>query len=131
MSLTIHRDMAQGSDEWLAARAAASLRQLENPQPIDAAATRETQQRVVRVRNEQLFDEIFVFDRGGRFATTGHAPHPPQLRGRIVPQAPPWSSKAGRAIWQKPRFCCAQQAQVPRRCGEDFALTPYHESTNR
>ena len=46
----------------LAARAAPGLRHLEDPQPVHLAAIREAQQRVVRVRNEQLLDEVLVLD---------------------------------------------------------------------
>ena len=44
---------------------APGLRQLEHPQPVDLAAVGEAQQRVVRVRDEQLLDEVLVLDRGG------------------------------------------------------------------
>ena len=47
----------------LAARAAPGLRQLVDLQPVQLAAAREAQQRVVRVGDEQLVDEILVLDR--------------------------------------------------------------------
>ena len=61
----------------LAARAAARLRQLVDLEPVDLAAAREAQQRVVRVRDEQLVDEVLVLDarwplgRGRRGAAPG------------------------------------------------------------
>ena len=54
----------------LAARAAARLRQLVDLEPVELAAAREAQQRVVRVRHEQLVDEILVLDRRRGAAAT-------------------------------------------------------------
>ena len=56
--------------ERLAACIAAGLRQLEHPKPIDAAAIRETQQRIVGMRDEELLDEILVLDGCGSLAAT-------------------------------------------------------------
>ena len=57
----------------LAARSAAGLRQLEHAQPVHLAAIREAQQRVVRVRDEQLLDEVFVLDGRGALAAAAAA----------------------------------------------------------
>ena len=46
----------------LPARPAARPRHLVDLQPVDLAATRETQQRVVAVRDEQLVDEVLALD---------------------------------------------------------------------
>ena len=54
----------------LAARAAARLRQLVDLQPVELAGAREAQQRVVRIGDEQLVDEILVLHRRRRLAAT-------------------------------------------------------------
>ncbi len=58
----------QQVDDGLAAADVAGLGQLVDLQPVDSAATGEAQQRVVRVGDEQLVDEIFVLDPGRRLA---------------------------------------------------------------
>src|ERR1022692_3095225 len=50
----------QQIDDRLAARTAARLRQLVDLHPIEFSVVRETQQRVVRIGDEQLVDEILV-----------------------------------------------------------------------
>ena len=54
--------------ERLAARTSARLRQLEHAQPVHPPAIRETQQRVVGMRDEQFFDVVLVFDGSRRLA---------------------------------------------------------------
>ncbi len=60
----------QQVDDRLAARAAARLRQLVHLEPVHLADAGEAQQRVVRVRDEQLVDEILVLHRGRGLAAT-------------------------------------------------------------
>ena len=73
----------------LAARAAPGLRQLVDLQPVSLAAAREAQQGVVRVRDEQLLDEILVLHRA-----------PPLARGRRA-AAP--GRRPPAATWRSPR----------------------------
>ena len=80
----------------LAARAAAGLRQLVDLQPVDLAAAGEAQQRVVRVGDEQLVDEVLVLDRGRRLAAPAAA-----LRLVLARPAAPWRSR--RATASRPR----------------------------
>ena len=54
----------QQVDDRLAARAAARLRQLVDLEPVHLADAGEAQQRVVRVGDEQLVDEVLVLHRG-------------------------------------------------------------------
>ncbi len=63
----------QQVDDGLAARAAARLRQLVDLEPVELPAVREAEQRVVRVGDEQLLDEILVLHRGGRLAAPAAA----------------------------------------------------------
>ena len=63
----------QQIDDGLAARAAARLRQLVNLQPVQLAVIRKAQQRVVRIRDEQLIDEIFIFDSSRSLAAAAAA----------------------------------------------------------
>src|SRR5882757_2088978 len=67
--------LLQGQEihDGLAARAPARLRELINLQPIQLAAIRKTQQRVMGVRDEQLVDEILVLDAGGGLAAAAAA----------------------------------------------------------
>ena len=65
----------QQIDHGFAARAAARLRQLEHALPVDLAAIAEAQDGVVRVRDEELLDEVFVLDRGRRLAAAAAALH--------------------------------------------------------
>ena len=65
----------QQIDHGLAARAAARLRQLEHALPVDLAAIAEAQDGVVRVRDEELLDEVFVLHRRGRLAAAAAALH--------------------------------------------------------
>src|SRR5262249_48300995 len=62
----------QEAHHGLAARAAACQRQLIDLDPIDLAAVREAQDRVMRVRDEQLLDEILIVD-GRRGLSTATA----------------------------------------------------------
>ena len=51
------------------------LRQLEHALPVDLAAIAEAQDGVVRVRDEELLDEVFVLHRRGGLAAAAAALH--------------------------------------------------------
>ena len=72
----------------LAARCAPGLRQLEHAQPVDLAAIREAQQRVVGVRDEQLLDEVLVLGRRGALAAATAT-----LRLVVATPAATWHSR--------------------------------------
>ena len=63
----------QQIDDGLAAGTAARLRQLIHLEPVHLAVVGEAQQRVVRVGDEQLVDEVLVLDAGGSLAAAAAA----------------------------------------------------------
>ncbi len=57
-------------DDRLAARIAAAFRHLVNLEPINATSIREAEDVIVRVGDEEFFNEIFFFGRRGLLAAT-------------------------------------------------------------